>query len=380
RIWDQARSESPGTVHRVTTLFALTGSSAADWNCCKWERLPSPSSHLGELEGAWIDRHQPLAWALVRRAFLLGTWDTSLLCSMMALADDGYYFPKPDDAPAHCWSWLAEHGKESRFSSESYYAYWNHAFQSLTIATDPALAHNIIVATIGGRLFDRDQNTISASIPQILQSLYELHRRHPMPDKERAVLEFVSYVSREVRPKHLAAKDQLAIEMAMVRLKKLGHPAVSSDSAEPNISEFDPDCFCPILLHKAEGKLKSLLGETFWARLSQPARKEFKDGELHYIMACSQEGELGDFNSVVMSFSRGLLAEIDESLKGPLTRQPTLKGEFKDQFGLIGGNENPEWGDILRYMDNFQANANPSLVKALLCQGVQLNRLDELRK
>ena len=42
-----------------------------------------------------------------------------------------------------------------------------------------------------------------------------------MPEKERAVLEFVSYVSREMRPKHLAATDQLAIEMAMVRLKNL---------------------------------------------------------------------------------------------------------------------------------------------------------------
>ena len=97
-------------------------------------------------------------------------------------------------------------------------------------------------------------------------------------------------------------------------------------------------------------------------------------------MACSQEGEGGDFNSVVMSFSRGLLAEIHESLRGPLTRQPTLRGEFRDQFGPIGGNENPEWGDILRYIDNLQANANSSLARAFLSQGVQLNRLDELRK
>jgi len=255
RVWDQAHSGSSGTVHRVTTFFALTGSSAPDWDCWKWDRLPSPRSHLGELEGAWIDRHQPLAWALVRRAFLLGTWDTSLLCSMMALRDNGYYSPKSDDAPAPCWSRLAEHGKETRISSETYYAYWNHALQSLTTATDPALAHNIIVATLGGRLFDRDQNTISASIPQILQSLYDLHRRHPMPEKERAVLEFVSYVSREMRPKHLAAGDRLAIDTAMVRMKKLGHRAVSCGCAEPNTSEFDPDRFCPLWLHKAEGKL-----------------------------------------------------------------------------------------------------------------------------
>jgi len=380
RVWDQARSGSSGTVHRVTTFFALTGSSAPDWNRWKWDRLPSPSSHLGELNGAWIDRHQPLAWALVRRAFQQGTWDTSLLCSMMALRDNGFYCPKPDDAPAPCWSWLAEHGKKTWISSETYYAYWNHAFQSLTTATDPALAHNVTVATLGGRLFNKDQNNISASIPQILQSLYDLHRRHPMPEKERAVLEFVSYVSREKKPKHLAAADRLAIDTAMVRLKNLSHLAVSCGSTEPNTSESDLDRFYPLVLHNAELNLKSLLGEALWARLSQTAKREFKHGEFHYIIACSQEGEGGDFNSVVMSFSRGLLAEIHESLKGPLTRRHTPRGEFRDQFGPIGGNENPEWGDILRYMDNFQANANPSLVTELLSQGVQLNRLDELRK
>jgi hypothetical protein len=237
----------------------------------------------------------------------------------------------------------------------------------------------MIVAILGGRLFDTDQNTISASIPQILESLDVVHRRHSMPEKEHAALELTSYVSRVIKPKHLIAADRLAIECALVRSNTLSQPPVPCHVPESSTSESELDRLYPHAQLNAEVQFKSRLGESLWAKLSQTAKSEFVHGEFYYIMASKAEVEHGDFNSFVMSFSRGLLSEIQQSLNGPLAKNPKLRGEFKNQFGLDWGKESPEWGEILRYMDSLHANAATEFGRALSKQRVRLDRLDDLR-
>ena len=338
-VWVRAIFASAGTIQRVTAFFALTGGSACIWDRGMWDSLPSAGSHLGELADTWIDRDQPLAWAIVRRAFQRDAWDTSLLCSMMALRDNGYW-PESGDAPAACWSWLAEHVQGTRFGSESYYMYRNDAFESLVEATDPALAHNVIVATLAGLVFKKHQGYISASIQRVLEALRGLHRRHPMPEKERAALDTVSYFLRTVKLEHLTAADRLAIEASVPRLEALRQQDAASSTTEPNAPQSPLERAGPPHLAHAEACVRSLLGEALWARLSRTARDKFKEGELLYWAVSEADGERGDFDGFVMPYSRGLLAEIQESIRGPLVKDPSLRKEFRDQFG---GKDDPEW-------------------------------------
>ena len=353
RIWDETNSASAEMIQRGTTFFALKGEDNENgfWTEWGWQDFIFLFSNLGRVQAAWIDRVQPLAWAIVRRAFLRGNWDTSLLCSMMALKETCHEL-EPEYAPIECWCWLAQHWFHSEGSIdgsiEDCYRFWNLAFESLKDTTDPALAHNVIVAVLLGRLLDQDCYTAPISIQRVLEALNALHRRHPtMPNKERAALEMVSFLDQTLKLEHLTATaaDRLAIKTALERLKMPTQPL-------GNIG--------PQLLDGMEGNLKSSLGEALWAKLSEAAKSEFKHGEFHYQFASTMEGEKGDFRSFVMAYSRGLLAEIQESLRGPHTRNTLLKREFRDQFGV---EEHPEWGDILRYMDKIIQNAATALGK-----------------
>ena len=325
---------------------------------------------------SWIDREQPLAWAIVRRAFWRGTWDTSLLCSMMALQDNGYW-PDPNDAPVPCWSWMADHVVESRFGSEFYYGFWNNAFEGLEEKTDPKLAHNVIVATLGGLLFDKHQRHITASFQRVLVSLIDLHRQHPMPERERAALELVKHVYRKVKPEHLTAADRLAIETAIGRLNTLVQGADAKDSLHEGSPESSVNGIEPFLVDQMEPYLNHDLGDSLWSRLSPRAKDHFKHGEFYFSLASKAVGEKGDFNSFVLAYSRGLLVEIQESVRGPLSRDPSLKREFLAQFCE---KDYPEWGQLLRYIDDVHKHATTRLGKALMAQRVQLDRLETLRE
>lgn len=372
RIWVATSSASAKTIQRVTTFFALTGQMAGVWDDWGWRGLSSYSLPLGEIKGTWIDRSQPLAWAIVRRGFQQGTWDTSLLCSMDALREDGCW-PESGDAPVQCWAWLAPHSINQLYFLELYYSYWTLAFESLQDTTDPTLAHNVIVAVLLGRLLNQVSANGLPPIQRVLMALNALHRRYPsMPEKERAALEMVNYVYRKLKPDHLTATaadhltataaDRLAIETALERLKI---PTQSQDEIGPHLQD------------GVEGNLKSRLGEALWAKLSEAAKSEFTHGEFYYQFASAMEGEKGDFRSFVMAYSGGLLAEIQESLRGSLTRNSSLRREFRDQFG---GEEHPEWGELIRYMDNIDKNAATPLGTALMAQGIQLHRLGNLRE
>jgi hypothetical protein len=294
----------------------------------------------------------------------------------MWLIWNGYYNAEPEDAPVQCWCWLAEYSQKTGLGSEYYHMYWSLAFERLDQTTDPALAHNVIVATLGGLLFQDFHCIRGASIHQCLEALRTLHRQEPLPEKELAALRFVEYVYRGMEPKHLTAADRLAIETALTRLDKLSPSASPGGISEAKAPGTPPEPIAPVLLKRAEAQLRSLLGEPLWARLSAISKEEFTHGEFYYMFANMAEGERGDFNSFVSSYSRGLLAEIQESIRGPLARDESLTGEFRAQFG---GTDYPEWGEIIRYLDYRISCINSKLTKALLAQRVQLNRLDELR-
>jgi hypothetical protein len=111
RIWDETSSTSAEMIQRVTAFFALSVNDfypEDEIRCSGWAGFAWSS--LGCIRDTWIDSDQELVWAIVRRAFRQGTWDTPLLCSMMALVHHCVAGPADAaDAPVECWCWLAQH-------------------------------------------------------------------------------------------------------------------------------------------------------------------------------------------------------------------------------------------------------------------------------
>jgi hypothetical protein len=375
RVWERVRRSSAKEINKVTAFFALTTDSAVAWSNWGWDRLDFPRSHLGEVETASIDVERPLAHAVVRNAMQRGVWDTSLLCSTFELRESGYTLDA-DDLPVECWVWMAENIEHSRFGTEMYYEYWNQAFRSLGSDTDPRLAHNISVVLLAALLFDKCHRYEVPSISEVLKGLTDTFRADSTAHKRQAALEMVRYVYQTINPDHLTAADRLAITSSLEYSKTQNEvisPAVPPSTPPPQVlTEQD----YPSLLAGVEADLKQKITEAIWARLSPVSKDEFRHGELAYITATKVEGEGGNFKPFVMHFSMGLLEHIQESLKGPLVREPSLRPDFHNSLGLSG---HPEWSELLVFMTNLEKVGGTTFGKRLLSQGVALPHLRELR-
>jgi hypothetical protein len=274
---------------------------------------------------------------------------------------------------------MAEHIGHSSCGLEFYYCHWGNAYRALEVSTDPRLAHNIIAVLLVGRLFDTSSSSWIElpSVQELLNALTEIHRIGTTPEKKMAVLEATKYFCRKVNPGHLTAADRLAIARAVVEATS---PSEQTSSVKPPTSHVgdEQDRDVPrILLEHSELFLKSQIGELTWAKLSTRAREEFRLGEFLYIIASKQAGEGGTFDSFVLHYSNGLLAEIQVSLRGSLSKDHPLKRQFPD---LLGEREPPEWGRLARLALEANQVARTPLGTYLLAQRVAVYRLGELHE
>ena len=197
-----------------------------------------------------------------------------------------------------------------------------------------------------------------------------------MPEKKKAALEMVKHIYREKDLGNLTAADRLAITKA---LEDTMGSADTISMAEPSSDESSQSSSKPInptLLNQAEVYLKTQISEATWAKVSSKAKNDYKHGEFMYIMASRSEGELGNFDSFVMHYSNGLLADIHESLRGPLFKNKAHKREFLAVFGK----DYPEWPELLRFLDDLEKIAGTTLCTCLLSQGVALHQVRILRE
>jgi hypothetical protein len=380
RVWEATANASAATINEVTTFFTLATGHAGSWDFRNWRDTQLFAwFHLGETKAVWAGVEQPLALAIVRRAFRQGIWDTSLLRSTHALQDSARLFSEPDDLPADCWVWLAQGVERAAPDDETYYQYWCNAYEALADDTNPKLAHNISVVLLAGRLLNTIAWCEPPSIQRLLEDLDHLRKSGFGSDKVRPALEMAEYVCYELTPDYLTAADRLAIAKALTDRDRPTR-AESSLSAEPSPHERGPastELIHSSLLDGVEIPLRSKIGEATWARLSSEAKREFKHAELYYTIATRAEGEGGNFDGFVLHYSKGLLAEIQESLRGPLTRDSSLNATFLDLFG----ENQPEWGQLLTFLDNkLERAAGTILGKRLLAQRVALSRLRELHR
>jgi hypothetical protein len=327
---------------------------------------------LREIRAKWIDRDQSLAWAIVRRAFHRGTWDTSLLSSTLLLLDNGrldFLICPPSGVagvPVECWAWVAEHTEGSDCGTELYYLALSAAFESVGKETDAALAHNVIVATLQALLFRKHQGLIEPSVRRVLEAFNTLHQDHRMPVKERAAVQAVSYAYRRNILKNLTAADRLSVETWLRTHDELKK---APDSPAEGIDRS--------LFNGSETRLKSLLGDATWKRLSIAAREHLILGEFHYVMGSQGNGRSGVLKLAVTCYSSGLLEEIQEWLRRPLLKDRSLKG---DLLGLFGREDRPEWQRILQFLHEAESTANTPLGKRLMAAGVRFQRMVSLKE
>jgi hypothetical protein len=373
RMWRWTEKTSPSVYSDVVAFFAITH-TAADWADWGWDRF-CPWTHLGEIEATWLDVEQPLARAMVRRAFREGNWDTSLIISAFLLLDRGYSL-ESKDLPLQCWIWMAENSDLSMLGPEMYYACWREALGLVSSDTDPRLRHNIIVVLLAGLLFDRVRGCELPSIQCLIDDLKALHGLGPSNDQKIAALEMVKHVYEVVKPDYLVAADRLAITKLIDESTKSQSnlpPRVSTDKGRPNASGPTID---QSLLNQAELHMRKLISEALLARLSAKSKQDLRIGEFLYVLASNIEGEGGGFDGFVTHYSKGLLTHIQESLRGPLRKESSLAGEFLRVFKK----EYPEWSDLLAFMDRLDTMTGTPLYGRLLGQRVALRRLKDLRE
>jgi hypothetical protein len=236
QVWNKVSFSSTEIILRTSLFFAFTGSSAPDWNVWKLQAIERPRWHLGEHEEMWIDRKQPLACAIVRKAFQRGTWDTSLLCSIVNLLDNGYFFRmKFYNASTEAWAWIAEQAWFTACPSETYHMCWSNAYESLGGDTRPDLAHNVIATILVGLLTTDSQRNglISATFHQVLEAFQKLHLDGSMPEGACTALDLMSYLYRQRKLDHLTAADRVTVETAIEGIKAQKELDVLADPSRP---------------------------------------------------------------------------------------------------------------------------------------------------
>ena len=358
--------------NKVVSFFALTTDWADSWLNFGWNCLESPRSHLGQIKSRRGDVERPLAIAVLRDIIGQGVWDTALLRSAFMLRENFYRFD-PDDMPLECWVWMAENSEHSQDRDDCYYYYLQLAYHALARDTDPSLTHNVLVALLAGLLFNTCDHQEDPTIQQLLTGLTVTHRSENTAHRRQAALEGAHYIYETFNPSYLTAADRLAITKA-IEMEVQGRTGVVS--VESSLEGDSIEGVGPALLDQSEIYLKSQIGEAHWAKLSREAQNEFKLGEFLYIMATHVEGEGGNFDSFVFHYSKGLLAEIQESLLAPLHADKSLKHEY---YTVFGQHEPPEWPQLLRLLDDLGRLTGTPYVRRLLAQRVDLRRLGEWR-
>ena len=279
RVWSQTAYSSAEQVSQINTFFVLVKrqDDRAGQNPVLAGYDLDDFNLFGEIKAPWIDQEQTLASAILRRAFRKGTWDTSILTSIVLYENVHNLTLESNTAQSECWAWMAEQVGHTGEPSYYYYTYWNRAYEAIDNGTDPRLVHNILAVLLFGKLVLENKpdpliDVDSPSIQELLLRLSDLHQGASLPGKKDAALEFIRYlhVNQKLRG-HFIVADRLAITKAVENHVTPVETLPSSDSPSNEPSESADKQIAPINLNQAEISLKRQIGESIWAKLSATA-------------------------------------------------------------------------------------------------------------
>ena len=397
-----------------------------------WGTLEPPTTAFHEIRESWIDHDESLVMAIIRSlcSKTMSNYALTLIAEYVWELD-------PGSLTSEQWLWLRENVVELGIGHDwqmLYVVCRENARKAIKHSTvDSSLFKNIFVAEIAPFVFREENTGIKKEyLTGLIDDLIEYSRASTLfkgntsldEAIERAinVVEEVLAEKREIgnsaeswsdlkdEPESESRYDEIekedpvfykkllefekmyppptrmspvgAFEFVLSELNRLKAAMQELRREQRAYAKAELENTLKSIRKQAGDSLRLELAEKVWSKLHGKAKEDFLRAASNYEVARSHEGDSGDFNSVVMAFSHGLLKHIQASVKGPFKRNPQLRDEYRKQFVPLvnkeSGVEYPEWRELIEYMKQVANYAGTNYGQKLLAQGVRLDKVADL--
>ena len=277
---------------------------------------PCPGQ-LGELEGEWFDRNEPLADALLRRAFAGNDWNADLVQTVVDLCfciNGGRDF-SDDIMPPYAWVWVAHSLGQA---GPDYYPAWERAIAAAIAADDGATAMTAVPYLIGGALRGR------VVAPRYVERLDVLRRNANAPDLRRSAAKIVAGVAN--------FNDRLPI-LAKVTLGRLA--AEFADDMVPQSQELADegrglaDGLCNV--EQQEPRAIKYLGLAIWEQLSPRTQQLILQVLGVYEYFRKSPGDRREYGTMFAELANAIVYEVDVQFSTILRRRWSIFDDWDYQ-------------------------------------------------
>ncbi|MCI0681813.1 MAG: hypothetical protein L0Y71_06890 [Gemmataceae bacterium] len=352
RLWLLSEGCEPSDVARLVQ-FSL----AHDWDYSEpsFDGTDSAAGLLGRLEGEWFDREEPLAHAMLRRAFAGDRWNADLVQTVVELRVGWSGEDLADDImPASGWVWAAHSFGQA---GQSYYRAWEKALAAATTRGEREIVVLAVPFLIAGALRRR-------CIPNYGEWLDALSRHATTPSLRRAVAKVLAGLKNVVegllpapaRVTLVNLKREFAVEMAST-------PTEDSDEVIVVLKFLD-------VVDQQVPAARNSIGDGTWDRLSENTRHNVCEALGLYHAYQHVPGDRRNYGTAIVALSNAILSEVDLQLSLALLKRRS--GYFR-QMGC-----QKSLGELWHLLDGLQREVDASARKdaqALRARGIQVNKI-----
>jgi len=292
RLWAATAGSEPTALARVAQ-FSL--GHAWDYSEPRFNGIDWDAGLLGRLEGGWYDRDEPLAHALVRRAFAEGHWNADLVQTVRELChgweDHGL---SNDVMPASGWVWVAH---EEAPAGHNYYRAWERAFEAARLLGEPGVATLAVPYLVLGGVLRRCTGNYAAWLSHLQES-------STTPGTRRAAARVVAALRNvEILPTPARViLANLAIEFA--------DELASVPEGDPNEVRALADGLLDI--DRQEQHAIGYLSERVWERVSPRTRELILQTIGVYRSFRESSGDRRDYGLVFVPLANAIVHEVEE--------------------------------------------------------------------
>lgn len=323
RLWGATVECDPTTLARVVQ-FSL----CHDWDYSEpsFNGTDRDAGLLGGLEGDWYDRHEPLAHALIRRAFAQGHWHADLVQTVRELCCgwEGHDLGA-DVMPASGWVWAAH---EEGPAGNNYYRAWERALEAARLRGESGVAVLAVSRLVVGGMLRRCAANYAEWLGQLQESA-------TTPGTRRAAARVVAALRNvEALPAHVerlptpvrALLESLAIEFAD---ELAGIPADDLGEVR-DLAEGLLD------VDRQAVRAVEYLGERVWDRLAAHTRELVLQTIGVYRSFWESRGDRRDFGPVFVQLANAVVHEVEEQFSLALELEGRRYFEYAERHKSPG--------------------------------------------
>lgn len=310
RLWELTESHNPTSLARIVQ-FSL--SHQWDYSEPRFDGRSWDAGRLGRLESGWYDRDEPLAYALLRRAFGEDRWNADLVQTVFELRCNGLgeqHELDDDLMPSAGWVWAAHTDGRAGYH---YYRAWNHAFAAAVArherdTTILAVPH-LIVGALRGRCDPAYQEWLGALLSHATT-----------PGERRAAAQVVAglaNVAGNLPPPARLTLARLANEFA-TEMEPVENSAAEASALIAGLAD----------VAGQEEQARTHLGDRLWERLSDQTRCHVRQtlGVFHYFRLTP--GDTVGYGIVFVELANAILSEVDVQFSTALRLRSSV---FRDR-------------------------------------------------